>query len=375
MRPPWAWGRSPLTLPEQFGGADLASPPCIVHLVRAANGPRSLREFAEALRRHDPGIEHELVLAMKGFRSRAEAAPYLEQVADLAPTVLFFPDVGFDTGVFLATAARLRRARYCFMNSHIRPVDDGWLAKLDAALDRPRVGAVGPFGSWASFHSWLTYSMGLPSAYRGVLPPPQVARRLLLEIDFEQQGIERRTVLGRLRTRLALLAQAPEELLDFEPFPAHHLRTSSFMIPHAILRELRLFTVRRKIDAYALESGSQNITCQVEQLGLRALVVDSTGAVYEREEWDRSGTLWQGEQERLLIADNRTLSYERGDLARRRLLSGLAWGAPTDSHPSGLASGALTDSHSSGLAWDTPADSDPSGPARGAPTDSHPSSR
>jgi hypothetical protein len=333
MRRPWAWGRRPLTLPEQLGGGSPASPPCIVHLVRAANGLRSLREFAAALRRHDPGIEHELVLALKGFASRAEAAPYLEEVADLAPTTLFFPDVGFDIGVFLAAAARLRRARYCFVNSHVRPVADGWLAKLDAALDHPRAGMVGPFGSWASFHSWLTYSMGLPSAYRGVLPPPRVARRQLSEIDFELQGIERRAPLARVRTRLSLLAHAPEELLDFEPFPAHHVRTSAFMIPHAILAELRLFVVHSKSDAYALESGVQSFTRQVEQIGLRALVVDRAGAVYDREEWDRSGTLWQGDQERLLIADHRTLSYQRGDLARRSLLSGLAWGTRANPGP------------------------------------------
>src|SRR5580698_10656189 len=164
MRTPWDWGRKPLRLPATAQGSD--GPPCVIHLVRAVNGIDSLREFAAALRAHPPGVEHELVLAMKGFASRAEAAPYIEETSDLAPRVEFFPDVGLDLGLLFAAVARLRRNRYCFINSHTRPAVAGWLAKLDAALALPDVGMVGATGSWLSSHSWLTYSIGLPSFYR-----------------------------------------------------------------------------------------------------------------------------------------------------------------------------------------------------------------
>ena len=94
----------------------------------------------QALRAHPPGVACELVLAMKGFTSPAAGRPYLDEVADLAPETLFFADRGFDLGVYFAAAARLRRDRYCFVNSFSRPLVDGWLAKLDAALVRPGVG-------------------------------------------------------------------------------------------------------------------------------------------------------------------------------------------------------------------------------------------
>src|ERR1700733_12848664 len=136
MRPPWAWRRIPLPLPKRSGEAGAPARPCLVHLVRAANGTDALRGFAQALRRHPPGVEHELVLAMKGFTTAAAAAPYLDEVRDLEPLVLFFTDRGFDLGVYFAVAARLRRERYCFVNSYGRPLVDGWLAMLDAALDR-----------------------------------------------------------------------------------------------------------------------------------------------------------------------------------------------------------------------------------------------
>ena len=333
MRPPWAWRRIPLALPAQASPTDSAGRPCLVHLVREANGPSALREFADALRSHPCGIEHELVLAMKGFASPAQAKPYLDEVADLAPVSLFFADRGFDLGVYFAVAARLRRERYCFVNSFGRPLVDGWLAKLDAALDRPGVGQVGATGAWASGHSWMTYSMGLPSAYRGILPPAPVARRLFQGAEEEKTGIEGRSTFAAVKARLATLRQLPGGLFYYPPFPARNLRTNVFMITHAVLRELPLFVVRSKLDAYSLEGSRESITRWLGQRGLTSLVVDRTGAVYRPEEWDRSRTLWQGDQEGLLVADNQTLFYTNGDFARRSLLSSLAWGANADPHP------------------------------------------
>lgn len=331
MRPPWDWGRQPLTLPPASCEED--GPPCVIHLVRAANGIGSLREFAAAMRAHPAGIEHELVLAMKGFGSRSEAAPYVAEAADLEPRIEFFPDVGLDLGLLFGAVARLRRGRYCFINSHTRPAVSGWLAKLEAALALPRVGMVGATGSWLSSHSWLAYSIGLPSFYSSVLPPIREARRVLLEVDLEQLRVERRSALDALGTRLRLLSQLPEELLAFQPFPVPHLRNTMLMFGHETLRTLRLFVVRNKFDTYALESGSANMVGQLARVGLRALVVDGAGAVYEPSEWYRSATYWQGRQEQLLGVDNRTLSYERGSAERRRVLSALAWGLHADPAP------------------------------------------
>jgi hypothetical protein len=193
-----------MALPE-LRGREAEGPPCVVHLVRAVNGLDSLRDFVAAMRAHPAGIEHQLVLAMKGFTSASEAAPYIAAAAELEPEIAFFPDSGLDLGLYFAAAARLRRGRYCFVNSHTRPVVDGWLAKLDAAFELPDVGMVGATGSWSSFHSWVMYSLGLPSFYRGVLPPIRQARELLLEIDFEQLGVEQRSKLDSLKSRLGLL--------------------------------------------------------------------------------------------------------------------------------------------------------------------------
>jgi hypothetical protein len=330
VRAPWSWGRRPLVLPPSATGSGAGDPLCLVHLVRKANGLDVLRGFADALRRHPAGVEHELVLAMKGFASAAEAEPYLHEVADLAPRALLFEDRGFDLGVYFETAARLRSDRYCFVNSFSRPLVDGWLAKLDAALKRSGVGQVGATGAWASGHSWVTYSMGLPSAYSGLMPARPVARRLFADAEHEQKGMKGGSSSEVSGARREMLLQLPEVLLAFEPFPARFVRTNVFAITHAALTELQLFEIRNKTDTYALEGSRASITRQLERIGCASLVVDRDGTAYGPEDWHRSRTLWQGDQEGLLVADNQTLPYTHGDFARRHLLSVLAWGPLAD---------------------------------------------
>ncbi len=325
------------------------SRPCIVHIVRAANGPAPFRAFIEAMRRCPPGVDYELVLAMKGFSSPARAEPYMEDAQDLGAELLFFPDTGFDLGVYFAAAARLRRERYCFLNSYSEPLCEGWLVNLDAALLRADVGIAGASGSWNSTRSWILNSLGLPSAYRRWLPSRRTMRVQFAQMDAERAAagpnISSGSVAGEDRSLMAGLAHAathmPRAALralsqlvwqtrDFESFPAHHLRTNAFMIAHSTLAQLRLHEVHRKTDAYVLESGRASLTRQVQQMGLRAVVVDREGRLYDQDQWPHSRTFWQGEQEGLLVADNQTRSYQRGGADRRRLLSVLAWGSCAD---------------------------------------------
>jgi hypothetical protein len=270
---------------------------------------------------------------MKGFASEANARAYLAEAEDLAPRVMFFTDPGPDLDLYFAVAALLRRHRYCFVNSFARPLVDGWLCMLDAALAKPGVGQVGATGAWKSGHSWWLYAAGLPSAYRGLMPPVPVARELFRDIDAELKGTEQRSAGKVLRKRLGILRELPRTLLRYEPFPARFLRTSSFMITHACLSRLRLPNVHSKSDAHVIEGGRASITSQLRRLGLTSLVVDRRGVAYEPQEWHRSRTLWQGQQEDLLVADNQTHIYANGSFARRQLLSTLAWGAMAEPAP------------------------------------------
>jgi hypothetical protein len=309
-------------LPPLPNAASSDEPPTVVHLARAANGLAPLRTFAGALRRHSPGCDYRLVVALKGFRSSSDAEPYIAELNDLEPEVLFFADAGLDLGVYLATAARLRRSRYCLLNSFSVPLVDGWLKKLDGALKQPDVGLVGATGSWTSNRSWIAYSLGLPSAYSGLLPPARVVRRQMRALMSDQPSTARSGRTEAIRAR----ALALRLFIEQERFPSPSLRTNAFMISHETLRLLRLRPIKTRADSLALESGRNSITRQVQRLGLRALLVNRAGETFDHEQWDRSITFWQGAQQGLLIADNRTRLYERGDPQLRSVLSSLTWG-------------------------------------------------
>ena len=272
----------------------------------------------------------------EGIRLSRRGRPVPETLGRIASESLWFDDAPLDLEVYFAAALRLNRDRYCFLNSFSEPLVDGWLAKLDAARAERGVGLVGATGSWASNRSWVLYNLLLPSPYRGVFPGRAVARRLFREIDHEARARGRETASASTpatstmwqlaRDRLRVLPRLPGQVLAYDAFPAPHLRTNAFMMSRDILQRLDVGTVRRKDQAYRLESGHHSLTRQVLGLGERVVVVDRDGVCYDCERWDVSRTLWQGDQEGLLVADNQTRSYANGDLPRRQLLAGFAWG-------------------------------------------------
>jgi hypothetical protein len=279
---------------------------------------------------------------MKGFEHTEAAEPYLALAHDFSPEALYFSDDGLDLTVYLAAAARLRRDRYCFLNSYSEPLIEGWLARLDAALALPGAAIAGASGSWASTRSMKIHLLGLSSAYAGVLPEPRVAMEQFNALETDITG-ETPAPRSAIRARLERLHEIPERTLPYDRFPAYHVRTNAFMISHTTLAELDLHSVprgaraqtarqriRQKHDVHLLEHGRHSITRQLQRKGLRTLVVDRDGAAYDHEHWHRSRTFWQGDQEGLLVADNQTRRYAEGDAARRRLLSAFAWGPDAD---------------------------------------------
>jgi hypothetical protein len=311
----------------------------VVHLVWGPLGPRPLRKFVASYRRQDAGAEHELFVLFNGVEKNQR--PALEaELAGVSHRILTLEEPVQDLAAYVQAAQRLEHERMCFLNSYSVILSHGWLGNLDRALSQPRTGLVGATGSWASVRSATLNALFLPNAYRGVIPERRVARTQLLAMELERGGEQleadqqpSRTLIGSALATLRTLPPMPEQLLRFESFPSHHVRTNAFMIDRTTLSRLRIGRVDRKMDAYLLESGHHSLTRQVQRLGLRTLVVARDGVFYEHEDWPRSRTLWQGDQEGLMIADNQTSTYANGGIERRRLLSAFAWGALADPSP------------------------------------------
>jgi hypothetical protein len=308
----------------------------VVHLVWGPLGPAPLREFLASYRRHPAGAEHELVVLLNGVTG--DQRPALDAELEGVPhRLLTLEEPVQDLAAYAHAARCLEHERLCFLNSYSVILAGDWLAKLEGALGQDRAGLVGATGSWASARSATLNALFLPNPYRGVVPGRRVAREQLLAIELERSGEQiepsarpARSAIGSILATLRTLPPMPAQLLRFEGFPAHHLRTNAFMGERATLMGLQLGAVARKMDAYALESGRHSLTRQVHARGLRTLVVARDGSFYDHQDWPRSRTLWQGDQEGLLIADNQTRMYTNGAIERRRLLSAFAWGRSAD---------------------------------------------
>ncbi len=327
-------------VPFGYAGTDEGSASnrlAVVHLVWGPFGALPLRRFVQSYREHPAGADHELVILLNNVAEH-QRPELLAELKGVHHRVLDLADPVQDLAAYTQAARRLEHERLCFLNSHSEILAPEWLAKLDRALDRPGVGLVGATGSWASTRSWVLHSFFLPTPYSGQIPERRTAREQFLAIELERDGIPvsdspelvRRTLGDSLRAKLRTLPDMPIQILGFEGFPAYHLRTNAFMATRATLSRVRVRRIETKMDAYRLENGRHSLTRQVQAMGLRTLVVARGGATYDHEQWPLSCTLWQGDQENLLIADNQTRSYAAGGLDRRRLLSGFAWGPQAD---------------------------------------------
>lgn len=273
---------------------------CVIHLVWKPLGLDLFAEFLGSYRARSAGIEHQLAVLFKGFSSEDELAPFKRLLAKTPHRSMRVADEGFDIGPYFAAARALPHRYHCFVNSYTRIVSNGWLAKLHAQLTRRGVGLVGATGSHESpldGHRRHVEAVRYPRSLRG------------LRARFRDRRLTRR-LEG-----------------EFEHFPNPHIRTNGFMIERSTMLSLRFDGEQDKMDSLRFESGKGGLTRQLLGRGLKVLVVGRDGVGYEPDQWAESRTFRSGEQENLLIADNRTDQYAEGDDAFRAFLRDLAWGA------------------------------------------------
>jgi hypothetical protein len=251
---------------------------CVVHLVWGPLGTSTLEKFAASYRERPAGLPHRLTVLLNGVGGDTQRAALLAALSDIPHDVIATPRPMLDLAAYITAARALDHEHLCFLNSYSEPLDAGWLEKLWRHMSRERVGLVGATGSYESFSTHAPF------------------------------------VTKPLRRR------------QFPLFPNPHVRTNAFMMARETMLALAWKPVRTKTAAWKLESGRNNITRQVWQRGLEALVVGRDGEAYARDRFFESNTFRRADQPNLLVADNRTREWDEADPARRRWLAELAWG-------------------------------------------------
>ena len=241
-------------------------------------GVATLERFVSSYVEHPAGVAHRLVVLLKGV----ESTDLRDHTATLAASVgadcLAISPTGLDLDAYRGAADLVDEDILCFLNSSSEILGDGWVGQLRDALRLPGVGMA---GATASNETLLT-----------TLPTP----------------------VRPLRRR------------RYPPFPNPHLRTNGFMLERTLMLDLDWRPSRRKQDAWSLESGANSLTRQIVARGQRPMLVGRDGFCFEQEQWAESHTFRSGDQENLLIADNRTRAYAAADRSHRAALSRAAWG-------------------------------------------------
>ncbi len=302
----------------------------VVYLYRFAEGEAPVSRFLESYRAHPAGDEHDLHVVLKGFPDRAAIAAARRLFGSIPVNTIEIDDAGYDIGSYFAAARAVTNPQLIFFNTFSEILADNWVAYFDKALAVPGVGLAGATGSWQCASSGYEAKVFKGLRRLHVLPQPAVHRNRPADQPTEAaKNVGHNGVNLRLLLRKLLRATLyPVRLYQFGRYPNPHIRTNAFMIQKDVFLSLREVTPKRKIDAYKFESGRHSMTKQIIARGLRPVVVDRSGQIYEVPEWKSSSTFWINLQDNLLVADNQTAGYANGKPDRRRILASYAWDSP-----------------------------------------------
>lgn len=328
----------------------------VVYLARSAHGINAFAPFVESYKKFPPEFPHDLILIGKGMTKAGERAATAALFSGIPHTLEVIPDDGMDIHAYLRMAKILPHEYVLFCNTYTHFLGAGWLRKMMAAADMPRVGLVGASGSYESLVSsnkilskavWLVASSQV--AYQ-----PQMATQFESALNYHAPAWMtahkspyrrlRRVVGDVTKNRPAFddpaLAEKFEEawqsylkpggpygaFADVDEFPNAHVRSNVFLINRERLLAFDFQLDDTKAACSLFESGREGLPRRIEAAGLRQVIVGRDGRVFDVADWPKSGTFRLDNQENLLAADNQTSRYHEFSAAERELHQRMTWG-------------------------------------------------
>ncbi len=324
VRPAWR----PVRILRDDGDYRLASVG-VIYLCRFAERERPVRAFVDSYRAHPAGLDHDLHVIFKGFRSPESLATARALFADLPIHPVELDDKAYDIGSYLTVARLVSNRRLIFFNTFAELLADRWLKKFDEALSLPGVGLVGATGSWQSPSSlyvarlkhWVRHPLDYLNYLNQLRADPSTAGETM-----QPHGGQ---IFRRFCSSLYDLLRFDHYLARYIAYPNPHIRTNAFMIERDRFLALKVPSFRTKFGVYRFESGRQSLTQQMLAQNLRPVVVDRNGHAYDVADWKSSSTFWIDQQKNLIVADNRTRDYSDGGQRIRARLQALAWENPS----------------------------------------------
>jgi glycosyltransferase involved in cell wall biosynthesis len=334
----------------------------VFYLARLKEGFPSFDAFAQSLRRHPAGLDHDLIIICKGFKRRSEFAVVSAIFKGIPHQIIEVDDdIGQDIHSYKAAAARFPHIYACFMNTFTEFKSDDWLKKLFDALSLPRVGMVGATASFESLNnSWelltkVQWLVSKPAAYDSEF---NKAFHWMIELSHPPTGAMLRSRYKRLRRAIGDIWRRRPDIQSilhghqsvwtalssrggpfqfahtYPHFPNPHIRSNVFMLRREDLVKMPLIEGGDpKLVGCAFESGADGLSARILKRGERLLLVGANGRAYDIPEWANAGCFRSNGQRNLLATDNQTRAFEAFSDAERKSNSVLAWGSYLDGNP------------------------------------------
>jgi hypothetical protein len=268
---------------------------CVVHLAWGPLGIDMFRGFATAYRQQPPSRAVRLVVALNDIPSD-DLFEYKRLAEQLGAHTMAFSK-RYDLQIYKEVAAEWEESNYLFLNSYSRPLTPNWAGLYEDALNEHNVGIVGATGSWGTLRS------SAPWLIRGVKLPPH-----------KQARLQTATIGRATRTRMMC-----------PPAPNPFIRTNAFAIARNTYERLTWPSTKTKYDTLVLEAGRRSLTRRIQRLGLRAVVINRHGTLFDADDWPNAKTWASSGQRDLLISDNRTREYDGLPDDEKRRWAELTW--------------------------------------------------
>jgi glycosyltransferase involved in cell wall biosynthesis len=333
----------------------------VFYLARLKEGFPAFDAFAQSLRKHPAGLDHDLIIICKGFERRSEFAVVSAIFKGIPHQITTVDDdIGQDIHSYKAAATRFPHTYACFMNTFTELKSDDWLKKLFDALSLPRVGMVGATASFESLNNsyQLIHTVQLLSSARArhdqemqrsfkwilgsaVYPTKPTlksryrrCRRFIGDILYNRPAIsELLPDCQREWAKVSAKGSPFHFAAQYPQFPNPHIRSNVFMLRRVEMVSMALTEGDPKLAGCAFESSADGLSARILQRGERLLLVGANGKAYDIPEWMNSGCFRSRDQENLLATDNQTRAFDSFSNAERETHRMLAWGSYLDKVP------------------------------------------
>ena len=283
---------------------------CVAYLTWGPLGLGSVRQFVDSYRRHDAGIPHELVVILNDVGT-ADATAIASMLRGIPHRAFPLDHAVFDLEAYRLVTEAFEADAYCFLNTYSRVLARDWLVRYVDALGIQSIGVAGASGAYQSmreFNPWRSGPTGLPLMKHARL---QVAT-----------------------TRRALVIRR-----HFPASPCPYVRSNAFAMRASTIDLVGWPRLESKMDTWRWESGRRSLTARTLAAGMRCVLIDRFGGIFDIPDWPASGTFWSRGQGGLLVADNRSDRYDRATEPERRRLERESWAArklSRDVYPGGM---------------------------------------